>query len=125
MFADAFQWHYPTPITGEYITVIVDLLRPLSQNGVVKLQSTDPLQQPYINLNYFSNPLDLVALREGVRFVDDILINGDGFRDIIREEYPFPMPRQSDEAMNKAILERCQTGYRKLAPFAAPLLFDL
>ncbi|KAJ9264762.1 CAZyme family AA3 [Paecilomyces variotii] len=111
MFADAFQWHYPTPPTGEYITIIVDLLRPLSRNGVIKLQSTDPLVQPYINLNYFSNTLDLVALREGVRFVDDVLMNGEGFSEIIREEYPFAMPRQSDEAMNKAIMERCQTGY--------------
>lgn len=116
MFADAFQWHYPTPPTGEYITIIVDLLRPLSRNGVIKLQSTDPLVQPYINLNYFSNTLDLVALREGVRFVDDVLMNGEGFSEIIREEYPFAMPRQSDEAMNKAIMERCQTGYRMLCP---------
>lgn len=25
MFADAFQWHYPTPLQGDYLTVIVDL----------------------------------------------------------------------------------------------------
>jgi choline dehydrogenase-like flavoprotein len=113
MFADAFQWHIPNPQQGEYLTVIVDLLRPLSQNGEIKLRSTDPLEQPYINLNYFSNELDLVALREGVRFIDDILMNGEGFKDIIGEEYPFPMPRRSDEAMKTAIKERCQTGYRE------------
>lgn len=111
MFSDAFQWHIPTPPAGDWLTVIVDLLRPLSQNGVVKLNSTDPLDQPYINLNYFSNDLDLVALREGVRFVDDILTKGEGFRDIVGEDYPWPMPRHSDEAMKKAILERSQTGF--------------
>jgi hypothetical protein len=112
MFSDAFQWHIPTPPAGDWLTVIVDLLRPLSQNGVVKLNSTDPLDQPYLNLHYFSNDLDLVALREGVRFVDDILTKGEGFRDIVGEDYPWPMPRHSDEAMKKAILERSQTGFR-------------
>lgn len=111
MFSDAFQWHIPTPASGSYMTVIVDLLRPLSQNGFVKLNSTDPLEQPFININFFSNELDLIAMREGCRFVDDILTNGEGMKDIIGEDYPWPMPRNSDEAMNKAILERSQTGF--------------
>ncbi|KAF2498751.1 glucose-methanol-choline oxidoreductase-like protein [Lophium mytilinum] len=111
MFSDAFQWHIPTPPEGDWVTVIVDLLRPLSRNGVIKLNSTDPLEQPFINLNYFSNDLDLVALREGVRFIDDILTTGEGFKDIVAEDYPWPMPRASDEAMNKTILERSQTGF--------------
>ncbi|KAF7888283.1 uncharacterized protein EAF02_002824 [Botrytis sinoallii] len=111
MFSDAFQWHIPTPPTGSWLTVIVDLLRPLSRNGYVKLNSTNPLEQPIINLNFFSNDLDLVALREGCRYVDDILMNGDGMKDIIGEDYPWPMPRNSDEAMNKMILERSQTGF--------------
>lgn len=64
------------------------------------------MQQPYINLRYFSNELDLVALREGVRFVHDILMNGNGFKDIIgRPEYHFLMQRRSNEAMHRAILE--------------------
>ncbi|KAF7953584.1 uncharacterized protein EAE97_000983 [Botrytis byssoidea] len=108
---DAFQWHIPTPPAGSWLTVIVDLLRPLSRNGYVKLNSTNPLEQPIINLNFFSNDLDLVALREGCRYVDDILMNGDGMKDIIGEDYPWPMPRNSDEAMNKMILERSQTGF--------------
>ncbi|PSN64124.1 glucose-methanol-choline oxidoreductase-like protein [Corynespora cassiicola Philippines] len=111
MFSDAFQWHIPTPATGNYVTVIVDLLRPLSRNGWVKLNSTDPLEQPHINLNFFSHDLDLVAMREGCRMVDDILTTGDGMKDIIGEDYPWPMPRNSDEAMKKAILERSQTGF--------------
>ncbi|KAF1983344.1 GMC oxidoreductase [Aulographum hederae CBS 113979] len=111
MFCDAFQWHIPTPPTGNYFTVIVDLLRPLSRNGVVSLNSADPLVQPNINLNYFSDDLDLVALREGCRFVDDILMKGEGMRDIIEEDYPWHLPRESDEAMKKAILERSQTGF--------------
>jgi choline dehydrogenase len=113
MFADAFQWHIPTPQSGDWVTVIVDLLRPLSQNGFVKLNSTDPLEQPFINLNFFSNDLDLIAMREGCRMVDDMLTTGEGMKDIIGEDYPWPMPRTSDEGMIKTILERSQTGFRE------------
>jgi len=93
------------------MTVIVDLLRPLSRSGTVTLNSTDPLQQANININFFSNDLDLVAMRQGVRFIDDILMNGDGMKDIIEEDYPWAMPRNSDEAMDTMIKERSQTGF--------------
>jgi choline dehydrogenase len=112
MFSDAFQWHFPTPPTGDHITVIVDLLRPLSRNGYVKLNSTNPTEQPFINLNFFSNDLDLVAMREGCRKIDDILANGEGMKDIVGEHYPWPLELNSDEAMKRAILERSQTGFR-------------
>jgi choline dehydrogenase len=79
----------------------------------VKLNSTDPLEQPFINLNFFSNDLDLIAMREGCRMVDDMLMTGEGMKDIIGEDYPWPMPRTSDEAMIKTILERSQTGFRE------------
>ncbi|KAK7746708.1 hypothetical protein SLS53_001895 [Cytospora paraplurivora] len=111
MFSDAFQWHFPCPPEGDWLTVIVDLLRPQSRAGVVTLNSKDPLEQPNVNLNFFSDPLDLVALRQGVRFIDDILLNGDGMKDIIGEDYPWAMPRNSDEAMEQLIKERSQTGF--------------
>lgn len=113
MFCDAFQWHFPTPPEGNWFTVIVDLLRPVSKPGEVKLNSTNPLEQPFVNLNFFASDLDLLAMREGVRRIDDILKTGDGIKDIILEDYPWAMPRSSDEAMNKAILERSQTGFRR------------
>lgn len=111
MFSDAFQWHFPCPPEGDYLTVIVDLLRPLSRKGVVTLNSTDPLEHPNVHLNFFENALDILALREGVRYVDDILMNGEGMKDLIREDYPWPMPRHSDEGMVQQIKERMQTGF--------------
>lgn len=118
MFSTAFQWHYPVPPEGNYMTVIVDLLRPVSEGGEVKLNSADPLEQPNINLNFFGDDLDILAMREGVRWTYDVLLNGQGFKDIVVDEYPWKMPIESDEAMNKAVLERSQTGFRKcLLPF--------
>lgn len=113
MFCDAFQWHFDIPPEGDWLTVVVDLLHPQSKGGYVRLTSIDPREQPDINLNYFTDELDILALREGVRFVDDILMNGDGMKDIIAEDFPWPMPRESDEEMDRLILDRGQTGYRK------------
>lgn len=111
MFSDAFQWHIPCPPEGDWLTVIVDLLRPMSKIGRVTLNSTDPLEQPNVNINFFENRLDLIALREGVRWVDDVLMNGEGMKDLIGEDYPWPMPRHSNAAMETMIKERSQTGF--------------
>ena len=103
--------HIPTPPQGDYVTVIVDLLRPVSKPGEVKLRTASYTDQPHINLNFFGSDLDLIAMREGVRFVDDIIMNGDGMIDLIGTDYPWPMPRASDEAMNQMVLECSQTGF--------------
>jgi choline dehydrogenase len=107
---------FPTPPSGDWLTVIVDLLRPVSTPGEVRLRSANAQDQMYINLNFFGSDLDLIAMREGIRFVDDILMTGEGMKDIVGEDYPWPMPRHSDEAMNRMILERSQTGFRMQSP---------
>lgn len=111
LFGSAFQWHYPTPSKGDYITVMVDLVRPVSEPGEVTLNSADPLQQPKINLNYFNNDLDIIAIREGIRYAYDVLKNGDGFKDIVVGEYPWEMPLHDDELMKRAVLDRSQTSF--------------
>ncbi|WOO83123.1 Oxygen-dependent choline dehydrogenase [Vanrija pseudolonga] len=111
VFADAFQWHFPTPPSGNYVTVIVDLMRPLSHTGTVKLNSTDPFEQPHINLGFLQHDLDIVALREGTRFIGDLFYKGAGMKDIVEGDYPWPLDRSSDEVLDKQILERSQTGF--------------
>ncbi|KAL3454196.1 hypothetical protein BJX65DRAFT_301982 [Aspergillus insuetus] len=111
LFGSAFQWHYPTPAKGNYTTVMVDLVRPVSDPGEVTLNSADPLQQPNINLNYFNNDLDIIAIREGIRYAYDVLKNGEGFRDIIEAEYPWEMPLDDDKLMKRTVLDRSQTSF--------------
>jgi choline dehydrogenase-like flavoprotein len=86
-FASPFFPHVPEPNEGSYMTIVVSLLRPLSR-GSLTLKSADALDFPLINMNYLDHPLDAVALREGVRFVDEIVLRGDGMEDIIIGEYP-------------------------------------
>jgi choline dehydrogenase-like flavoprotein len=111
MFGTAFQWHYPVPKKGCYTSVVVDLVRPISDPGEVTLNSADPLVQPNINLNFFANDLDIIAMREGIRFSYDVLTKGEGFKDIVVDEYPWPMPLDDDAAMKHAVLDRCQTAF--------------
>lgn len=111
LFGSAFQWHYPTPSKGSYITVMVDLVRPVSDPGEITLNSADPLQQANINLNYFNNDLDIIAIREGIRYAYDVLKNGDGFKDIIVGEYPWEMPLHDDKLMKRTVLDRSQTSF--------------
>jgi choline dehydrogenase len=111
MFGSAFQWHYPVPKKGNYVSVVVDLVRPVSDGGEVTLKSTDPLEQPNINLNFFADDLDIIAMREGIRFSYDVLTKGDGFKDVVVDEYPWDMPLDSDEEMKRAVLDRCQTAF--------------
>ncbi|RJE25467.1 Glucose-methanol-choline [Aspergillus sclerotialis] len=111
LFGSAFQWHYPTPSKGNYITVMVDLVRPVSEPGEVTLNSADPLQQPNINLNYFNNDLDIIAIREGIRYAYDVLKHGEGFKDIVEAEYPWDMPLHDDRLMKRTVLDRSQTSF--------------
>lgn len=111
MFGTAFQWHYPPPKTGQHITVVVDLVRPISDAGEVTLSSADPLEQANINLNFFANDLDVIAMREGIRFSYDVLTKGDGFKDVVEAEFPWPMDLDDEKAMHRAVLDRCQTAF--------------
>lgn len=70
-----------------------------------------PLQQANINLNYFNNDLDIIAIRESIRSAYDVLKNGEGFKDIIEDEYPWPMPLQDDNLMKRTVLDRSQTSF--------------
>jgi choline dehydrogenase-like flavoprotein len=111
MFGSAFQWQYPTPEEGDHLTVMVDLVRPVSEGGEVTLNSADPLIQPNINLNFLANELDIIGLREGIRFAYDVLTKGDGFKDLVVSQYPWDMPLHSDELMRASIQDRVQTSF--------------
>lgn len=67
--------------------------------------------QPLINLNFFENDLDIIMMREGIRWTYDLLTKSDAFRDVFLGEYPWKMPLDDEKAMKKNILERAQTAF--------------
>jgi choline dehydrogenase len=46
-----------------------------------------------------------------VRFVDEIMLRGDGMKDLIVGEYPRTVPRDNDEEMEAWVHERVSSGY--------------
>ncbi|KAF3936072.1 hypothetical protein ABW20_dc0105065 [Dactylellina cionopaga] len=114
MFGSAFQWHYPIPKQGSHISVVVDLVRTVSPPGEVTLNSADPLVQPNINLNFLADELDIIGMREGIKFTYDVLTKGEAFKDLVVSEYPWEMPLDDDKAMRHAVLDRCQTAFHPL-----------
>lgn len=80
---------------------------------VILLESVfeSPLEQPYINLNFLGDDLDIIAMREDIRFTYDVLTKGDGFKDQVLSESPWPMPLYSNVEMKRAVLDRCQTAF--------------
>lgn len=67
------------------------------------LQSADPLVQPDINLNFFADDLDVIAMRECLCFTSGVLIKGECFKDLAVSEYPWEMPLQSDVEMKHPV----------------------
>ncbi|PPQ71682.1 hypothetical protein CVT26_007649 [Gymnopilus dilepis] len=62
----------PRPDTGSFMTMIVVLLTPTSR-GTIKLKSNNPFDKPLIDPQYLTTQFDVVAIREGVKAVKNIL----------------------------------------------------
>lgn len=65
-------------------TIMPLLLRPRSR-GSIRLRSRDPMAYPYIDANYFDDPLDIATLVEGVKLAVKVSATGTG-----KPEYQCP-----------------------------------
>jgi len=67
--------------------MITELFSPRSK-GTVTLKSTDPSENPVIDCNYLSDPLDLLVLTEGCRLGNEIVLKGEGTKDVVTGSWP-------------------------------------
>lgn len=67
--------------------MITELFSPKSK-GSVTLKSSDPLENPIVDCNYLSDPLDLLVMTEGVRFGNEIVMQGAGTKNIVKGSWP-------------------------------------
>lgn len=67
--------------------MITELFSPRSK-GTVTLKSTDPLENPIVDCNYLSDPLDVLVVSEGCRLGNEIVMNGAGTKDIVKGSWP-------------------------------------
>lgn len=76
------------PVDNKHaFSIITELFSPRSK-GTVVLRSKDPLENPIVDHNYLSDPLDVLVLTEGVRMSNEIVMKGKGTKDIVKGSWP-------------------------------------
>ena len=72
---------YPTDGKSAFAT-LTELFGPRSR-GTVQLKSADPTVNPVVNHNYLQDELDLLVLAEGCRYLNEIVMQGSGTKDVV------------------------------------------
>lgn len=108
-FMPAMLVQDPTVKNGHGISNLIILTRPESR-GRLSLRSADPLAQPIIDTNYFSNPRDIEALRRGIGISRRIL--GEPAYQAYRGEEVVPGANiGSDEEIDAFLRRTCEVNY--------------
>ena len=80
-------------------------------SGVLQLSSADPNVQPYLDYNYFAEPLDLERMRKAIRLYIR-LADHPAFKDIIIERVtPTDAELASDDALDGWLLRNAGTSH--------------
>ena len=95
-------------------------------HGELRLQSTDPRQQPILDYNLLDDPFDLQRMRESVRLSDSLLSHA-AFSDIIERRYaPSDETLNDDDLLDDWMLHEVFTAHHisstcKMGPPSDPL----
>lgn len=76
------------PVDGSWAISALTLFFGPQSRGDVRLRSTDPKDNPQVQHNYLSNDLDALVLGEGCRLAQEILLEGEGTKDVIKGPWP-------------------------------------
>jgi len=108
-----------------YIGVSASLQLALGK-GELKLTSTDPHVQPFLNYNYFTEEEDLRRMREAVKLCVEICEQG-SFSDLLLDRVnPTDTDLASDEALNAWLMRNTGTSHHisgtcKMGPDSDPM----
>jgi choline dehydrogenase len=108
---------------GVRMSIVLDLAL---GSGELRLTSTDPNDQPFLNYNYLQEPFDRQRLREGVRLALK-LAEHESFKDIIAERIaPTDADLESDDTLDDWMMGDASTGQHisctcKMGPASDPM----
>ena len=108
---------------GVRMNIVLDLAL---GSGELRLTSTDPNDQPFLNYNYLQEPFDRQRLREGVRLALK-LAEHESFKDIIAERIePTDADLESDDTLDDWMMGDASTGQHisctcKMGPSSDPM----
>ena len=60
----------------------------IQSRGFVKLESTEARAKPIVDHKYLSDRRDLLMMSEGVRFCNELVMTGEGTKDLIKGAWP-------------------------------------
>ena len=109
----------------DLVEMMIALLRPASR-GELKLTSTDPAIQPWLDYNYLSEPYDRRRLRDGVRQALE-LAGHDALQELLGDRLePTEADLVSDEALDAWMLSEAVTfshpsGTCRMGPSSDPM----
>ena len=89
------------------LSINATLLKPRAR-GRIRLQSQDPLAAPSIECGYYSDPVDLSTMYEGMRLAMDIVRQPSLARHVSR---PHEAPTGTDDALLEHLIANTQTIY--------------
>ena len=76
------------PKEGQYALAMCCFLCGMQSRGEVRLKSADCRENPIVDHRYLSDRRDLLMMSEGVRFANEVVMTGEGTKDIIKGAWP-------------------------------------
>jgi len=76
------------PIDNKHAFAMISELFAPKSRGSVTLESADPLAKPVVDHNYLAEPLDVLVLTEAVRMGNEVIMMGEGTKDIVKGSWP-------------------------------------
>lgn len=76
------------PKPGQFAIAVAVFLCGQQSRGYVTIKNTDPFEPPYVDPKYLDDERDLLMLSEGVRFANEVVMEGAGTKDIIKGSWP-------------------------------------
>ena len=108
---------------GVRMNIVLDLAM---GSGELRLRSTDPNEQPFLDYNYLQEPFDRQRLRDAVRLALS-LAEHESFSDIIAERIePSDSDLESDDALDEWMMREASTNQHisctcKMGPASDPM----
>ncbi|KIJ40869.1 GMC oxidoreductase [Sphaerobolus stellatus SS14] len=76
------------PLDGKSAFALITELFGQQSRGTVTLKSKDPLDNPVVDPKYLNHPLDTLVLTEACRLANEIVMQGEGTKDIVKGAWP-------------------------------------
>jgi choline dehydrogenase-like flavoprotein len=76
------------PSEGQWALAMCVFLCGQQSRGFVTIKSTDPFEPPFADPKYLADKRDLQMLAEGVRFANEVVMEGAGTKDIMKGSWP-------------------------------------